>query len=71
MTGVMGVNLVGLKRRPTFEKYKTTKNFKIKYRDRSYKFSGNSHQMTLFDNMGMLELDDYYQIERESPRTNA
>jgi hypothetical protein len=38
MTGIMGVNRVGLKRRPTFEEIINTENFKPKYPDRSYKF---------------------------------
>ena len=38
MTGIMGVNRVGLKRRPTFEEIINTENFKVKCPDRSYKF---------------------------------
>ena len=64
MTGIMGVNRVGLKRRPTFEEIINTENFKPKYPDRSYKFLRNSPQMTQFDNMSMFEFDDYYQRER-------
>jgi hypothetical protein len=64
MTGIMGVNRVGLKRRPTFEEIINTENFKPKYPGRSYKFLRNSPQMTQFDNMGMFEFDDYYQRER-------
>ena len=64
MTGIMGVNRVGLKRRPTFEEIINTENFKPKYLDRSYKFLRNSPQMTQFDNMSMFEFDDYYQRER-------
>jgi hypothetical protein len=64
MTGIMGVNRVGLKRRPTFEEIINTENFKPKYPDRSYKFLRNSPQMTQFDNMSMFEFDDYFQRER-------
>ena len=64
MTGIMGVNRVGLKRRPTFEEIINTENFKPKYPDRSYKFLRNSPHMTQFDNMSMFEFDDYYQRER-------
>ena len=64
MAGIMGVNRVGLKRRPTFDEIINTENFKPKYPDRSYKFLRNSPQMTQFDNMRMFEFDDYYQRER-------
>ena len=63
MTGIYGVNLVGLKRRPTFEELINTENFKLKYPDRTYKFLRNSPLITQFDNIGAFELEDYNQRE--------
>ena len=63
MTGIYGVNLTGLKRRPTFEDVIGIENFKPKYPNRSYKFLRNCTLMTQFDNIGPFELDEYYNRE--------
>ena len=63
MVGIYGVNLTGLKRRPTFEEIIGTENFKLKYPDRSYKFLKNSPIMTQFNNIGAFELEEYYNRE--------
>ena len=63
MTGISGVNLTGLKRRPTFEEVIGCENFKPKYPDRRNKFLTNSQIMTQFDNIGAFEFEEYYNRE--------